>query len=117
MSQIQQGLLIAAIGMGLVFAVIIFLWGLMALLLRLTSKRESHQEVDPSPALETDLPVMSKIQDVENQRRAAAAAVGVQLAVIAGMPVSKRSQKKEISHGLSAWQTVNRTRQHQQKQT
>ena len=29
---IVQGLMIAAIGMGLVFVVIIFLWGLMALL-------------------------------------------------------------------------------------
>jgi|GEM_PF-3913028 len=42
MSELQQGLVIAAIGMGLVFAIIIFLWGLMALMMRLTSREKNE---------------------------------------------------------------------------
>jgi len=38
-----SGLIITAIGMGLVFAAIVFLWGMMALMVRLGSRQEKDQ--------------------------------------------------------------------------
>ena len=59
MSEIQQGLLITAIGMSLVFVVIIFLWGMMALLVRVTSKKEEMPEIETEIQSETTLPKSS----------------------------------------------------------
>ena len=42
MSTISQGLLITAVGMGLVFIMILALWGIMALLFKLTNKPETE---------------------------------------------------------------------------
>lgn len=103
-----QGLMIAAIGMGLVFVVIIFLWGLMALLMRLTSGKETPtaetkatELVDSGPAPE--------IKKMARQRRVAAAGVAVSLALAAArkrrMVISSRGRKGE----LSPWQAFHRS--------
>ena len=44
MTLFNQGLLITAIGMGLVFVMIFALWGIMALLVKLTNKPEAEEE-------------------------------------------------------------------------
>ncbi|NLB72130.1 MAG: OadG family protein [Chloroflexi bacterium] len=44
MTTIQQGLLITLIGMALVFVMILALWGIMALLVKLTNKPEAEEE-------------------------------------------------------------------------
>ncbi|MFA5611909.1 MAG: OadG family protein [Candidatus Omnitrophota bacterium] len=44
MTTFNQGLLITAIGMGLVFLMILALWGIMALLVKLTNKPEAKAE-------------------------------------------------------------------------
>ncbi len=46
MSLFNQGLLITAIGMGLVFVMIFALWGIMALLVKLTNKPEAEEETE-----------------------------------------------------------------------
>ena len=62
---LRAAVLISAIGMGLVFGVILLLWGLMALVVRVGAARAAEQ---PEPSAET------------TRARAAAAAVGAYLA-------------------------------------
>lgn len=114
MTNIQQGLLITAIGMGLVFAVIIFLWGLMALMMRVTSRKKNGDEQKPVIE-ETDAPLVPEMQAAESQRRAAAAAVAVALALAASQTHRLRGHAKDNRQGLSPWQVVHRLRQFQQR--
>lgn len=118
MSEIlRQGLLITAIGMGLVFAVIIFLWGLMALMMRLTSvekkeKKNLEEPIDSTFIQEGDdaLPEQ-QMQQIEEKRRAAAAAVAVALAMKKNQTHQKDKLSAEKQGKLSPWQTVHRMRQ------
>lgn len=116
MSVIQQGLLITAIGMGLVFAVIIFLWGLMALMMRLTS-REKPETVEEALVGETDELILSAIQGADGQRRAAAVAVAVALAIKKSKSQSLHLQQQKGPGELSPWQTHHRMRQNENKIT
>lgn len=78
---LRAALLISAIGMGLVFAVILLLWGLIALVVRLGADRGAGQgdESDPDRAdLAEELDEEPVGADLEAQ--AAAAAVGAYLA-------------------------------------
>jgi len=111
MNELQQGLLIAAIGMGLVFAVIIFLWGLMALMMRLTSRQDSVENA-PAEVDDTAAHIMSELKEVEDQRgTAAAAAVAVGLAITATQGSKLGGDGRESTGGPSAWQSFHRTRQ------
>ena len=114
MNDFQTGLLVAAIGMGLVFAVIMVLWGLMVLLVRLTSKREE------SPA--KVIPEMKEIKanmvlpDAKREIHQKAAALAVAVALkfqAAKMDTMSQSQEAEAS----LWQMVARTRQVQKQLT
>ncbi len=116
MSEIQQGLLITAIGMGLVFAVIIFLWGLMALMLRVTSRREEAAEQVVSPLARDDV-LVPEMQMAEGQRRAAAAATAVGLAIAAAKSGGLKKPERDQPGGLSPWQAVHRTRALEQHKT
>jgi Na+-transporting methylmalonyl-CoA/oxaloacetate decarboxylase gamma subunit len=111
MSELQQGLLITAIGMGLVFVVIIFLWGLMALLVRLTTRKEPAAEAAPAAPDVTDEPLVPEMQTVERQRRAAAAAAAAALAIAARRTRQKSGTAPEPADRLSPWQAVHRARQ------
>lgn len=105
MGEFQQGLLITAIGMGLVFAVIILLWGLMALMMRVTSRdpqMDDQVAEDPLPIV----PDVSEMKLAERRRRAAAAALAVGIAM-----ADRKPRTTEIKIGLSPWQTVHRLRQ------
>ena len=105
---LMQGLMIAAIGMGLVFVVIIFLWGLMALLMRLTSNGEEPMAEDVYQEA-TDGGLVPELEKTERQRRAAAAAVAVGLALTssARLPADpKGGQSGEVS----PWQAFHRSR-------
>jgi sodium pump decarboxylase gamma subunit len=66
---LYNALLITVLGMGLVFAAILLLWGLMALIVRLAPERQPAQE-------ETEAAASS----LERKRQAAAIAVAVALA-------------------------------------
>lgn len=107
-SVMQQGLLITVIGMGLVFAVIVFLWWLMGLLVRATTK-----EVEPL-ALETgdeERLAMPKLPDLGVKRRAAAAAVAVAMALEKTRSHPQSGQALEKRSGASPWQSLHRARQ------
>ena len=106
-----NALWITLIGMGLVFVAILFLWGLMALLVRLTAEKEeveTGEELAAAPEAET--PIAEAIPSVEaereRKRRAAAAAVAVALSL---QPVSRPAARPAGS--LSAWQMVHRAGQ------
>lgn len=107
---IEQGLLITAIGMGLVFVVIIFLWGLMAALMRLTSREKKAQD-NPISKVETDPAALPKTEAAEGRRRV----VAVALAVAKAIEDTRRRFVKEGDltelGSLSPWQTVHRSRQ------
>jgi Na+-transporting methylmalonyl-CoA/oxaloacetate decarboxylase gamma subunit len=115
MSSIQQGLLITAIGMGLVFAVITLLWGVMALLVKVMSGSDRKDVVDQAPSPETEDVLAPELLTTERQRRAAAAAVAVQMALAQRRRPSLQKADQVSGAGLSPWQAVNRARQHQHK--
>lgn len=107
----QQGLLIAAIGMGLVFAVIILLWWLMALLMRLTSGEKSEKTSETN-AVEDEPVVLSAMAPDERKLKAVAAAVAAVIALEKPkMQPGGMDQARHVKGNLSPWQTVHRSRQ------
>ncbi len=105
-----NALWITLIGMGLVFAAILLLWGLMALLVRVAAEpaeTEAQEEQAPSgasPVGEADR-IAAVPSEVERKRRAAAAAVAVTLALRRYRRVDGAAQP---SGSVSAWQAVHR---------
>lgn len=116
MSELQQGLLIAAIGMGLVFVIIIFLWGLMALMMRVTSREKPGD----AAGFQVEQPETEKSTDVTSKKdhiRVVAAAVAVRLVLETTKTRQAFNQQEGASDTLSPWQTVHRNRQIEQKRT
>lgn len=97
---IYIALQITLVGMGLVFAAILVLWGLMAILVRVASERQTQGDTaETAPAHDK----------AEQKRRAAAIAVAVALA--------QQADSSELHEFplpptaiVSAWQAVMRTR-------
>ncbi len=109
-----SALWITLIGMGLVFIAILALWGMMALLVRLTPEREAaeeSEEIAGEAAPEGESPV-SEPAARTRKSRAAAAAVAVALASqTAAAPVHPTTP----AGSLSAWQAVQRASQISQR--
>jgi len=108
-----NALWITLIGMGLVFVAILLLWGLMALLVRVTAAAEPEQsavveEVYPAAALE-----LGGSQDCK--RQAAAAAVAFALALEQQSRSTVSNHRAVPAAGVSAWQAVNRSQQISQR--
>jgi Na+-transporting methylmalonyl-CoA/oxaloacetate decarboxylase gamma subunit len=97
---------ITALGMGLVFAAILVLWGMMNLLTRLTSDKEP--EVDSADSSKT-------ASTGEDDLRARAAAVAVALALAQQQTSGAYSLVEPPTAIVSAWQLGMRTRQMYQK--
>jgi Na+-transporting methylmalonyl-CoA/oxaloacetate decarboxylase gamma subunit len=104
MNNLMLALEITALGMGLVFAAIILLWGLMNLLTRLTADRGSSSKRDAAPA-----------DGVDADRRAQAAAVAVAIAFAEQQASHARPLDTPPAVIISAWQMGMRTRQMYQK--
>jgi Na+-transporting methylmalonyl-CoA/oxaloacetate decarboxylase gamma subunit len=109
-----NALWITLIGMSLVFVAILLLWGMMALLVRLTS---SPEKMD-APPLEASAGLnveagSSAIPDgslaLERKRRAAVAAVAVAMARQRADDTSQKTVTPVVS--VSAWQAVHRAGQ------
>ena len=98
---LQSALLITAIGMGLVFAAISFLWGFMVLLVRVSAVREPAESAEE---LESAA-MASAANDTLVKKRAAAVAVAVALA----LPKANLPLKAEAV--VSPWQAVMRSHQ------
>jgi len=103
--------MITVIGMGLVFLVIIFLWWLMGLLVKVTTKDQVVVE-EPEPAA-TGVMLEHELAAIEQLRRAAAAAVAVGLTF--GSHTTHRPQgQTQANGGMSPWQSVHRVHQLEQ---
>ncbi len=101
-----DALWITLIGMGLVFIAILFLWGLMALLVRLTAEK-----AEPKPD-EAPVPEEGSAGLLDARRRAAAAAVAVALS--RRKPVRPQGMA-QAAGSFSAWQAVQRANQLSQR--
>lgn len=100
-----SALWITLVGMGLVFAAILLLWGLMALLVRLTREPEekpAEPVVIAEPAHEKPIE-----QDLLMERKRRAAAAGY----IAALSIRKLKGAAEKPELVSAWQAVHRSGQ------
>ena len=97
---ISDALIITAIGMGLVFAAIILLWGVMAALVKVTaSVKENQIDKEEEQAV------------LERQRRAAIIAVVIAMARQADS-MEPHEFPLPPTAIVSAWQAVMRTRMH-----
>jgi hypothetical protein len=107
---------ITAIGMSLVFAAILLLWGVMALLVRLTAGRAAAEPA--AAAVEADVPSLgveagAAARRARLARRAAAVAVSIVLAQSASAP--ERAQPAPPPAAMSPWQAVMRANQLKQR--
>lgn len=108
--ELQQGLMITAIGMGLVFVVIIFLWWMMSLLVKVTTQPEKTGEDDADQGEPAEV-IVPKMAYAERLRRTAAAAAAVGLALEAEKKRHVPAGAKSEPDGLSPWQGAHRARQ------
>lgn len=107
----NQGLLIAAIGMGLVFLALIFLWGLITLIARLPISAGKGKDDDgPQPQAAPE-PVEDK-PAVEDNRdlRARAAAAAVAVALLVRQSATRLAPPPE-DRTITPWQTARRSGQ------
>ena len=106
MNPITQGLLISAIGMGLVFLAILFLWWLMIFLVNITSDKNkvAKQVIVQEPAGSVETTEESKSNSFQLQKVAA-------VAVAIAMSLKKQSPviRPQESNPISPWQSVRRT--------
>ena len=105
MTSIAQGLLITAIGMGLVFLMILALWGIMALLVALTS-RESKAEPEEQPEAAPAPIAAPVVEDMAPM----AAAIGVVYALARAKKTFPLTPAAAQTAG-SAWLSSGRVRQ------
>jgi Na+-transporting methylmalonyl-CoA/oxaloacetate decarboxylase gamma subunit len=110
----ENVLWISVIGMGLVFVAILLLWGLMALLVKLTAAPEEQAapalEAAIDPQAETGISsIPEKSLDLEQKRRAAVAAVAFAIAAQKSGGNGRKSPAPAAAP--SVWQAVNRARQ------
>lgn len=106
MNPITQGLLITAIGMGLVFLAIVLLWGFMNLLVNITADKK--KEIKPVIVQEpSDVGDTSETGKADSNQLAKIAAVAVAIA----MSSQKQSPviRPQESTPVSPWQSTRRT--------
>lgn len=102
---LKQGLLITAIGMGIVFAMIILLWGIMALLVRITNNSE-EEEAEEAELLSTE-PVL---ETAAGDASELAAAIAVAYALSAAPKPAFVTDTQSIQTG-STWLAAGRAQQ------
>ncbi len=102
-ANLLNALIITAVGMGLVFASIVLLWGVMALLVRVTAERPEAEEPTAAEA---------QLSEREIKQRAAIAAVAAALAREAAGWVPFAAPQTSAP---SPWQSVMRGRQLKQR--
>ncbi len=108
MTVISQGLLITAVGMGLVFLMILALWGIMVLLVKLTNKPEVEEE---APLPETSLGEPEAVP-ASHTKAALAAAIAVAYALESqASTASFAPQQGASTSNENAWWTAGRTQQ------
>jgi Na+-transporting methylmalonyl-CoA/oxaloacetate decarboxylase gamma subunit len=106
MSGISIALQITVLGMGLVFAAIILLWGMMALLTKIAAGKETQEIASQSPNTRR-----------EEDLKAQAAAIAVAMALAEQQASQAHPLSLPPTAIISAWQLGMRTRQMYQKGT
>lgn len=106
---LNQGLLITAIGMGLVFLALILLWGLMALMAKTPSGKKVQKD-ESSEELTVAIAEVEIKPAREDRKKAAVAAVATAL----GLHKSVLSLKPRPPHTLSSWLVTRRSGQFNQ---
>jgi Na+-transporting methylmalonyl-CoA/oxaloacetate decarboxylase gamma subunit len=104
MNNLTLALEITALGMGLVFAAIILIWWMMALLTTVTAEKETPAD----QAVSTE---------DENDKKAQAAAIGVAIAMAEHQLSQAHPLQDPPTAIVSAWQLGMRSRQLSQKGT
>ncbi len=105
-----QGLLIAGIGMGLVFLALIFLWGLMAVMARIRFKSDDNGgDGDVAALMTNEEEPASESSDDQQGLRMRAAAVAVAAALGLGVRTARLSAP--APKALSPWQVSRRSGQ------
>lgn len=106
-----NALWITLIGMGLVFLAIILLWGLLALLVRITAERQAAVKTVEPPveplAGEDDL----RLLDRKRRAAAAAAAAALSLQKQTSEAYAPLPRSSEPAGPVSSWQAVQRAGQ------
>ena len=101
---LKQGLLITAVGMGIVFAMILVIWAIMALLVRLTNRPEqeeaAQETASPEPAMEAST----------GDAAALAAAIAVAYALSAKPKTAFAGETQSIQTG-NTWLAAGRAQQ------
>lgn len=105
---LSQGLLIAAIGMGLVFFALILLWGLMALMAKIPAGKKAEEESTEEAAIETIEEAAAPAVDL--RRKAAAVAVAIAL----GLRQTTVTLTPKSPHAVSSWLVTRRSGQFNQ---
>lgn len=103
---LKQGLLITIVGMGIVFAMILILWGIMVLLVRLTNRPEKEEAAEES-AVSLPEPVAVS---VTGDASALAAAIAVAYALSAKPKTAFAADTQSIQTG-STWLAAGRAQQ------
>src|SRR5512145_796237 len=110
MNNMLLALEITALGMGLVFAAIVLLWGMMSLLTAITAEKDVAPKRDASVSDSTQSdPVM------DGDFAAKAAAIAVAIALAEQQASSAHPLSEPPTPIVSAWQLGMRTRQLDQK--
>jgi len=101
---ITQGLLITAIGMGLVFVAILLLWGLMDFLVRITNDKTAKEVVIDVEKI-TQEPVIESEEKSQRLHHVASVAVAIAMSLQKQFPIIKPQE----SGTISAWQSSRRS--------
>jgi Na+-transporting methylmalonyl-CoA/oxaloacetate decarboxylase gamma subunit len=101
---ITQGLLITAIGMGLVFVAILLLWALMDFLVRITNDKKS-KKVTLNVENIIDEPVVETEDKSQRLHHVASVAVAIAMSLQKQFPIIKPQE----SGTISAWQSSRRS--------
>ncbi len=110
----EKGFIITAIGMGLVFVLIILLWFIMALLVKLTENfKGSTEEEAPVEAEELVQTVAAPVENNAQLAAALAAATVVAMSRKVRKPLSSKPQPSSPASGSlpSSWLNAGRVRQ------
>lgn len=104
MNPITQGLLITAIGMGLVFVAILLLWALMDILVRITNDKTAKVVTTDVKKI-TQEPVIESEDKSTRLHHVATVAVAIAMSLQKQFPIVKPQE----SGTISAWQTSRRS--------
>ncbi len=103
-STLQQALMITIIGVGLVFAVLFVMWGLMAVLVRVTTPRTAAEAPAPEDTAATAGDAAITAAPTAARRRAALVGVAVALAIEAERAIAPPLTPAQGA--ISPWQAT-----------